>query len=75
MTSSGFWFSTWARGETKCAYSSRAAGSNSAIRWQFWNATRTPKCRSTAARMASLATSRSPYQHSGCLTKGDAESG
>jgi hypothetical protein len=38
-----------------------APGRNTAARWQFWNASRTPKWRSVAARMAELAIIRSSW--------------
>ena len=41
-TSSGRWLRICARALVNAAYSSRACGRNTAARWQFWNASRTP---------------------------------
>jgi hypothetical protein len=41
-TSSGFWLRSCAAGEVNSARAARAAGRNTAARWQFWNASRIP---------------------------------
>ena len=58
--SSGRWLSTCPRGEVNSSYAAEptAVGAKAAIRWQFWNTRATPKCRSMAPRMASLASAR-----------------
>src|ERR1700730_8355814 len=45
----------------KSACARVASGRNTATRWQFWKASRTPYCRSIAPRIASLPISRSSW--------------
>ena len=59
LVSSGLWLRSWARAVVNSARAWVAAGRNTAARWQFWKASRMPKWRSAAARMASLAIKRS----------------
>jgi len=74
LTSSGRWFSSCERTEVNSAKAALLASSGlkTATRWQFWNASFTPKCRSNAPRIASLASARSNWPRSVSLGGGTA---